>query len=216
MTAWLISLSFVSLIVLNAIQSHSHIQVTLPNGRSVHYTSMNQSEERVVEIFFWYGCPHCLSLEKRLLEKDVRSKVASSNYKFRMTPLPANPKWESHARLYYALEYLGLDQDDHASIMSLIQSEKPSSLNEIFPQLETIIRQSNSVKETAEITVDQINRIIESKAMDDKIQDAKLRAKDFSVSGVPTVIIDGNKKVLMTLGTTHDDVVDIILNLIEK
>jgi thiol:disulfide interchange protein DsbA len=55
--------------------------------------------------FYWYGCPHCYHLEPKLsawlakLPKDVA---------FRRIPAVWNPRMEAHAKLFHALESLGL------------------------------------------------------------------------------------------------------------
>jgi len=64
-----------------------------------------------VREFFWYGCPHCFSLEPSL-EKWL--KTMPKNAQFVRTPGVA-PRWLAHARAYYAFELLGASSKTHVA-----------------------------------------------------------------------------------------------------
>ena len=55
--------------------------------------------------FFWYGCPHCYALEP-LLEAWIKKLPA--DVEFRRVPAMFNERWAIAARVYYALEAMGL------------------------------------------------------------------------------------------------------------
>lgn len=85
-------------------------------------TSVKKSQIEVAEVF-WYGCPHCYTLEpiverwKPSLEKDTRVV---------RTPGFFGPNiWKTHAQLYYTLETMIPDakklHDVHTSIFAEVQ-----------------------------------------------------------------------------------------------
>src|SRR5512144_2380420 len=57
--------------------------------------------------FFSYGCPHCGELEP-VLQGWLKTKPADVS--FRRIPVMFQPKWESLAKGYYALDALGEDK----------------------------------------------------------------------------------------------------------
>ena len=73
-----------------------------------------ESDKIVIYEFFWYGCPHCYNLEPTMgriesnLEKDtILVKV----------PVALRDTWESHAKAYYALQQMNLDDNLHEKIL---------------------------------------------------------------------------------------------------
>ena len=55
--------------------------------------------------FFWYGCPHCYSLHPHLKEWSMN---ISSNIDFRDVQAISEPNWIAAAKIFYALEALGM------------------------------------------------------------------------------------------------------------
>ena len=76
-----------------------------------------ESDKIVIYEFFWYGCPHCYNLEPTMdriesnLEKDtILVKI----------PVALRDTWESHAKAYYALQQMKLDDNLHEKIFTEI------------------------------------------------------------------------------------------------
>jgi thiol:disulfide interchange protein DsbA len=55
--------------------------------------------------FFWYGCPHCYSLEPAL---DAWTKKLPADVEFKRVPAVLSANWEPHGRIYYTFEALGV------------------------------------------------------------------------------------------------------------
>lgn len=72
-----------------------------------------------VREFFWYGCPHCYSLEPAL-ERWLKRKPA--NVAFVRTPATA-PRWMPHARAFYAFAALGATEQTHAALFRAIHEQ---------------------------------------------------------------------------------------------
>ncbi len=70
----------------------------------------------VVE-FFWYGCPHCNAFEPTL---DAWQRKLPADVAFRRVPVSFTAMHETHARIFYALESLGLVDTMHRKVFAAI------------------------------------------------------------------------------------------------
>ncbi len=73
----------------------------------------------VVE-FFWYGCPHCYTLEP-LLEDWL--KRLPNDVAFRRVPAVFNERWAKDAAIFYALEALGQLERLHRPLFDAIHKD---------------------------------------------------------------------------------------------
>jgi thiol:disulfide interchange protein DsbA len=71
--------------------------------------------------FFWYGCPHCNSLEPTLKEwvKKLPPDVA-----FRKVHVAVNPAWAAHQQLFYTLDSLGKTAELNDRIFQALHVDK--------------------------------------------------------------------------------------------
>jgi thiol:disulfide interchange protein DsbA len=74
----------------------------------------------VVE-FFWYECPHCYDLEP-LLDRWIPK--LGKDVVFRRVPATFNERWRISARVFYALEAMGLENKLHRPIMDAIHKDR--------------------------------------------------------------------------------------------
>ena len=74
----------------------------------------------VVE-FFWYECPHCYALEPYL---EAWVKKLPKDVEFRRVPATFNDRWNISARVYYALEAMGLIDKLHRPLMDAIHKDR--------------------------------------------------------------------------------------------
>ncbi|MGE8683888.1 MAG: thiol:disulfide interchange protein DsbA/DsbL [Acinetobacter sp.] len=132
-----------------------------------------------VREFFWYGCPHCFTLEPHMqawlkqLPKDVR---------FVRTPAAMNPFWEQGARAYYASEALGVRQKAHLQL-----------LHDIHVGQKNILEQGAFAKFYTRYGVPEakFNSTYNSFAVSSKIAQAKSLAAQYKLSGVPAITVNG-------------------------
>jgi thiol:disulfide interchange protein DsbA len=104
----------------------------------VDYTELKPSQPvetqgkiEVVE-FFWYGCPHCYTLEP-LLEKWIPTLPA--DVQFRRIPAVFNAQWARDAGIYYAFDALGVVGKVHRPFFDAIhrdhlRTDNPQALAE--------------------------------------------------------------------------------------
>lgn len=153
-----------------------------------------------VREFFWYGCPHCFTLEPHMqawlkeLPKDVR---------FVRTPASMNPVWEQGARGYYVMEALGVRKNIHLPLFHAIHKEG----KQIFSQAE----QANYLALYG-IPQAKFNNLFNSFAITGKVAQGNRLAQQYQLSGVPAVVVNGKYVV-----TGEDGKVTQVVNyLIQK
>lgn len=211
--AGLIALSFVSIFFLGATKEKTLIVKELPNGSTASYSLIDQEPQKDIEVFFWYGCPHCLNLEESFERSRVRDRVIRSGYSFTRTPLPANPRWEIHARLYHALEHFGVNDRIHLLVMKEIQTHRITTSSEIKSMLQRLHSQGRFGSVQLAVSPDDIMMLLNDELINQKIIETKNRAREYSITGVPTVIAEGNKKLQMSSRMRHEDIASFVLEL---
>src|SRR5687767_4564300 len=67
--------------------------------------------------FFWYGCPHCYTLEPHI---EAWVKTLPPDVEFRRVPAVFSQRWGHDAAIYYTLEALGLVEKLHRPLFDAI------------------------------------------------------------------------------------------------
>lgn len=132
-----------------------------------------------VREFFWYGCPHCFTLEPHMqawlkqMPKDVR---------FVRTPAAMNPLWEQGARAYYVSEALGVRQKTHMTLF-----------HDIHVNGQNILDQAAFAKFFTQFGIPEakFNSTYKSFPITSKIAQAQDLAKRYQLTGVPAVTVNG-------------------------
>jgi protein dithiol oxidoreductase (disulfide-forming) len=132
----------------------------------------------VVE-FFWYGCPHCFALEPAL---DAWAKRLPPDVAFRRVPAVFSAQWETHAKMFYALEAVGSLETVHRRIF-----------NAIHLQRQRLDKEDDIVKFVAANEVDaaKFGEAFRSFGVATKVRQAKQLIDAFKVDGVPALGIQG-------------------------
>jgi thiol:disulfide interchange protein DsbA len=156
------------------VQEGVHYEVIKP----AQPTSAPAGKVEVTE-FFWYGCPHCFRFEpyvKGWLKKK------SDDIVFRRVPAMLSPKWESHARAYYAAEVMGVTEKLHEPLFLALHAQKKRIYKE-----EDIL---DFVEELG-IDRDKFMQTYKSFAVSSKIQQSKKLGEAYNLGGVPSVVVNG-------------------------
>ena len=97
-------------------------------ARGVDYTELSPAQPvetkgriEVIE-FFWYGCPHCYTLEV-LLEKWIPTLPADAEFR-RMPAVFNEPRWSRDAAIYFAFEALGVTARLHRPFFDAIHRDR--------------------------------------------------------------------------------------------
>lgn len=147
---------------------------------------LGASEPYVVE-FFWFGCPHCYSLEP--LVKAFREK--NPDIRFITLPAAPNPRWETEARIYYAMEALGV-RDSHYDRVFNLYADKRNEKR--YPTLDEVA----SLFSDAGINKADLEQQMQSAEVTAGIERSKRLFDQAELTGVPSLIING--KYLLDFG----------------
>ena len=174
-----------------------------------HYTRLDpvippveetEAAHEVVELF-WYGCPHCFDFEPYLEKWQAES---NNNVNFVRIPAIFNPRWEQHARAFYALEMMGELDKAHGLMFEGIH-EQGRALHDLDSMARFLA--ANGVDE------DQFRDNFNSFPMQAKINRAKQLIRQYQVTGVPAIIVDGTFKVSTSSAGGNPQIIEVIEQL---
>ncbi len=141
-------------------------------------TQVEAGKVEVVELF-WYGCPHCFRLEPDL-NKWLKNKP--ENVEFIRIPAIFNKTWTLHAKAYYTADFLGVMDKIHKSMFEAMHLKK-QRLNTAAAVKKFFIQQGVSAKD--------FDNVFNSFGVDAKMRRAKELSKEYGISGVPALVVNG-------------------------
>ncbi len=165
--------------------------------------TQNQDKIEIIE-FFWYGCPHCYSLEP-LMEKWL--KTLPDNVEFIRQPAVFNDVWGKHAKAYFVAEALGVVDKVHADLFDEIQNKKQKLTSE--DDLAKFFV-AHGVDET------KFREAYNSFLVDSKLRQAKAMGPRYGLTGVPAIIINGKYKTTGVLAKSHENMIKVMDQLIKQ
>jgi thiol:disulfide interchange protein DsbA len=172
--------------------------VQLPSG------SVVETDDKIeVREFFWYGCPHCYSLEP-YLERWLKTKPDEVAYV--RTPGVAR-KWIPHARAYYTFEALGITEKVHRPFFDAIHKGGQKLSDE-----------ASMAAFVAAYGVDQetFRKAFNSFGVKTQVQKAKQLNFRYGVDSVPTITVDGRYKANVRGAGGPDQLMRLINYLVEQ
>jgi thiol:disulfide interchange protein DsbA len=157
----------------------------------------------VVE-FFWYGCPHCWSLEPVLEEW---KPSLPEGVIFERVPAPINDRWAFHARVFYALQAMGVLDELHRALFEAIHEKR-----------QRLFDRDAVAKFVAAHGVDEKTFLstMDSFAVDAKVRQAETLTRRYGISGVPTLVVNGKYKTGPTLATSNARAVAVVDYLVDR
>lgn len=129
--------------------------------------------------FFAYTCPHCFHFEPEL---NAWAKSLPKNVVLKREPVVFSPSWEPMARAYFALEALGVVDKLHDDVFNAIHTDNIPLMNpEVFFDW------------GAKHGLDRakLKAVYESFTVNAKVNEAKQLARDYAITGVPTLAVAG-------------------------
>jgi thiol:disulfide interchange protein DsbA len=141
-------------------------------------TSAAAGKVEVLELF-WYGCPHCYAFEPQLSEW-VKNKP--DYVEFVRVPAVFAHNWEIHARGYYAAQQLGVVEKIHQPLFDALHK-----------QGRKIFTEEDLTQFVVEQGVDgaAFTKAYNSFDVDTKTRHAIALTREYGITGVPAVIING-------------------------
>ena len=163
----------------------------------------NPDKVEVIE-FFWYGCPHCYSLEPAL---QAWLKKKPANVEFIHQPAVFSDVWGKHAKAYYTAEALGLNDKLHADFLDAIQNKKQKLLTE--DDLAKFFA-DHGVKD------EDFRAAYGSFIVDTKLRQAESMAGRYGITGVPALIVNGKYKITASTAKSQENMLTVLDELIKQ
>jgi len=154
--------------------------------------------------FFWYGCPHCYSLEP-YLEKWQSTKA--DDVQFIRVPAILGKNWIPHARAYFTAEKLGIVGKIHRPLFDAIHKDREKITDE--KALKNFFTDMG-------IDKDEFTRIYESSEISEKIQETFLLGQQYQLTGVPAIIVNGKYRTSATMAGSNANLIEVINQLTAK
>ena len=179
-------------------------------SENIHYENVIPAQPtttgkkvEVVEMF-WYGCPHCNSLEP-YVNRWLKKKPA--NAEFVRIPAIFQPGWEPLARAYYTAEILGVLEKTHSAMFETIH-EKKQRINSDEDIKKFFLQHGDSEKD--------FSRVFRSFAVEAKIRRAKDMTNRYGIRGVPALIVNGKYRTGAQQAGGNAKVFKVVNFLVEK
>ena len=158
----------------------------------------------VTEVF-WYGCPHCYAFEPLI---NTWAEKLPSDVAFVRSPGMWNATMEVHAQIYYVAQALGVLDKTHSVVFDAIH-QKGNYLQDKEAVKELFVAQG--------VSAEDFDKTWGSFAMTSAVKKAGTRMREYGVSSVPCLIVDG--KYLITINdsvTTQADMLKVVDFLVAK
>jgi thiol:disulfide interchange protein DsbA len=157
--------------------------------------------------FFWYGCPHCNAFEPML---DAWSKKLPADVAFRRVHVGFTALHETHQKIFYTLEVMGLVEQLHRKVFAAIhvQHRRLDKLDDI-------------VAFAAENGVDgkKFAEVYNSFGVQTKARQARQLTDAYKIDGVPALGIHGRYYTSVSLAGSQQGalaVADYLMNKVRK
>lgn len=162
-------------------------KITIQEGQ--HFTRLetpikvSTGDKIEVREMFWYGCPHCNKLEPTIINW-LKNKPENAEF----VPMPAvfSQRWVFHAKVYYTLKALGIDEKAHPMVFESIHNKRKPINN--TKQL------AKFLKANFDIEASKVESAFNSFTVDSNMRAANAYSVKSGANGVPTVIVDGKFK----------------------
>jgi thiol:disulfide interchange protein DsbA len=164
-------------------------------------TDTNKVE--VVE-FFMYSCPHCYAFEPSV-NKWKQNKP--DNVEFIRMPVTFNSYATLHARAYYALQLLDKTEEIHPRFFTEIHVKK--NYMKTLDSVAGFVQQHGVNRSEF---IDAMN----SFSVESNIRKTTKLVKDYRLSGVPAVTINGKYLISASMAGNYENMIKIMNYLIEK
>jgi len=167
-------------------------------------TSAGPGQVEVAEVF-WYGCPHCFTLEPFIQE--WRLNGIPDDTVFVQIPASLNPSWQIHARLFYTAEALGKLEEVHPAIFREVNVNR-NPLNTRERMVEFFAR--------FDVSEQQFTEAWDSFAVQTNLRRSDALVKRYRLTGVPAVVVNGKYVTGADLAGGNKQLLDVINFLVEK
>ncbi|MEK6708853.1 MAG: thiol:disulfide interchange protein DsbA/DsbL [Pseudomonadota bacterium] len=154
--------------------------------------------------FFWYGCPHCYDLHPLI---KAWLKKMPKDVSFRYIPAVFRANWIAGTKTFYALEALGVRDKLHDKVYDAIHLDK-IDLSKEDVLFDWMAKQGMERQKF----IDAYN----SFSVQNQATRSTQMSKDYNLSGVPALVVDGRYLTSGKMGGTPQDTIRTLEELIVK
>ena len=163
-----------------------------------------ESDKVVIYEFFWYGCPHCYNLEPTI--NNIESNLDKDTILIKV-PVALRDSWELHAKAYYALQQMKLDDNLHEKVFAEIHVNSN--------RLDTKEKLANFIREEG-YDADKFLNILDSFGTEIRVKKASRLANQYQIKSVPALIINGKYKTSGSYVSSYEELYDVVQLLVDK
>lgn len=163
----------------------------------------NPNKIEVVEIF-WYGCPHCYSLEPIT---HAWAANAPSDVDFKFMPAVFGRGWLDHAKAFYVADILGIEDDIRADLFNTIHQEG-KRMNSEDALASFFVKHG--------VNEDEFRKLYDSFAVNSRLKQADAKIRAYGARGVPGLIVNGKYMVTAQTANGNNNIYKVVDFLIEK
>lgn len=163
----------------------------------------NGARHEVVELF-WYGCSHCYDFEPHI---KAWKENKADDVNFIQVPAIFNARWEQHARAFYALEIMGDLEKGHDLLFSGIH-EQSRGLHDLDSMARYFA--ANGIDES------NFRETFKSFAVETKVNRAKQLVRQYKITGVPAIIVDGEYQLSASQTGGYPELIKAIEELVKE
>lgn len=161
-----------------------------------------QTEESKVEVaeIFWYGCPHCYSLEPTI---EAYLEQKPENVTFTRVPAMISANWAFHGKLFYVGQMLDSDGSKgvHEKIFEALHKQRRRIGND--DQLKRFFKGLG-------FKSDEIKTAMDSMELKSKLEYAREISAKSGMDSVPTVIVNGKYITSPSMVSGSKNMIEII------
>jgi protein dithiol oxidoreductase (disulfide-forming) len=179
-------------------------------AQAFQYTEVNpplpveaKGKVEVIE-FFWYGCPHCYTLEPHI---EAWLKKLPPDVEFRRVPAVFNQRWGHDAAIYYTLEGMGLVEKLHRPLFDAIHKDNLRTDNEAALS-EWLQKQGVDAKKFMDT--------LKSFGVQSKTRRAVQQTVAYKIDGTPAMAVAGRYTVSAQQGRTQQGMLEAVDSLVAK
>ena len=152
--------------------------------------------------FFWYGCPHCYTLEPTV---EKWEKAIPKDVMFRRVPAVFSERWGLDAAIFYTFEAMGLLDKLHRPFFDAIHRDRLRTDNKeaLFDWLQ---RQGVDTK--------KFDATMKSFGVQSKLRRATQQTVAYKIDGTPAMAVAGRYTVSAEQGQTQQGMLKAVDGLV--
>lgn len=163
-----------------------------------------EHDKIVIYEFFWYGCPHCFNIEPTIVK--IESNLNQDTVLIKL-PLALKESWVNHAKAFFSIQQMNIDNNLHSKIFEEIhingnRLDTKSTLVDFI--------------DSEGFDGSSFSKNFDSFGTEIRIKKANKLARQYQITSVPTIIINGKYLTSGSFVSSYEELYDVVNFLVEK